>query len=85
MWDCDWWESFKTNDKIKSHARTHFLYKRPLPTDYLLAKIKDGSLFAYVECDLVVPDELKLKFANFPPFFKKTEVGGSDIGDYMKN
>ena len=27
MWKCDWWESFKTNDRIKNYVRTHFLYK----------------------------------------------------------
>ena len=85
MWDCDWWESFKTDDKIKNHVRTHFPYKRPLSTDSLLAKIKDWSLFGNVQCYLVVPDELKSKFAIFPPIFKNTEVGRDDIGDYMKN
>ena len=85
MWECDWWESFKTDEKIKNHVRTHFPYKRLLSTDSLLAKIKDGSLFGYVQCDLVVPDELKPKFANFPPIFKNTEVGRDDIGEYMKN
>ena len=85
MWECDWWESFKTNDKIRNYVRTHFTYKRPLSTDSLLAKIKDGSLFDYVQCDLVVPDELESKFANFPPIFKITEVGRNDNGDYMKN
>ena len=85
MWECDWWESFKTDEKIKNHVRTHFPYKRPVSTDSLLAKIKDGSLFGYVQCDLIVPDELKSKFANFPPIFKNTEVGRNDIGDYMKN
>ena len=85
MWECDWWESFKTDEKIKNHVRTPFPYKRPLSTYSLLAKIKDGSLFGYVQCDLVVPDELKSKFANFPPIFKNTEVGRNDIGDYMKN
>ena len=85
IWECDWWESFKTDDKIKNHVRTRFPYKRPLSTDSLLAKIKDGSLFSYVQCDLVVPDELKSKFANFPPIFKNTEVGRNDIGDYMEN
>ena len=85
MWERDWWESFKTDDKIKNHVRPRFPYKRPLSTDSLLAKIKDGSLFGYVQCDLVVPDELKSKYANFPPIFKNTEVGRNDIGDYMKN
>ena len=26
MWECEWWESFKTNDKIKKHFRTYFPY-----------------------------------------------------------
>ena len=24
MWERDWWESFKTDDKIKNHVRTRF-------------------------------------------------------------
>ena len=73
MWECEWWQNFKTNDKIKNHVRTYFPYKIPLPTYPL--KIKNGSLFGYVQCDLVVPDELKSKFAKFTPIFKNTEVG----------
>ena len=84
-WEYEWWECFKTNDKIKSHVRNHFPYKRLLSTDSFLSKIKDGSLFGYVQCDLIVPDEIKLKFANFPTIFKNTEVGRNNIGDYMKN
>ena len=85
LWECDWCESFKTNDKIKNHVRTNFPYKKPFSTDSLLAKIKDGSLFGYIQCELVVPDELKSKLANFPPIFKNTEVGRKDIGEHMKN
>ena len=70
MWEFDWWESFKTNDKIKNHVRTPFPYKTPLYTDSPLAKIKNGSLFGYVQCDLIVPDELKSKLAKVPPIFK---------------
>ena len=51
MWECDSWESFKTDEKIKNHVRTHFIYERPLSTDSLPAKIKEGSLFGYVQCD----------------------------------
>ena len=46
---------------------------------------KLGSLFGYVQRDLVVPDELKSKFAKFSPICNKTENGRKDIGDYMKN
>ena len=85
MWECEWWQNFKTNEKIKNHIRSNFPYKRPLSTDYLLEKIRDGSLYGYIQCDLVVPDELKAKFSNFPPIFKNTEVGRNDIGEYMQN
>ena len=76
---------FQNRRKDQKSSQNPFPYKRPLSTDFLLAKIKDGSLFGYVQCDLVVPDELKSKFANFPPIFKSTDVGRDDIGDYMKN
>ena len=59
MWEWEWWKNFETDDKIKNHVRIHFLYKIPHCTEYLLVKIKDGSLFGYVQCDLVFPDELK--------------------------
>ena len=87
MWECKCWKSFKTNKKIKNHVRTYFPCKRLLSTDSILAKIKDGSLFSYVQCNLVVPDELKPKFANFPPIFKTTwkKVGRNDIGDNIMN
>ena len=72
MWECEWWQNFKTNEKLKNHIRSDFPYKRPLSTDSLLEKIRDGSLLGYIQFDLVVPDELKAKLANFPPiFFKK--------------
>ena len=46
---------------------------------------RDGSLYGYIQCDLVVPDQLKAKFSDFPPIFKNTEVGRNDIGEYMQN
>ena len=85
MWECEWWQNFKTNEKIKNHIRSNFPYKRPISTDSLLEKIRNGSLNGYIQCDLVVPDKLKAKFSNFPPIFKNTEVGRNDIGEYMQS
>ena len=85
MWECEWWQNFKTNEKSKNHIRSNFPYKRPLSTDFLLGKVRDGSLYGYISCDLVVPDELKAKISNFPPFFKNTEVGRNYIGEFMQN
>ena len=49
-----------------------FLTKN-LSTDSLQAKKMD-LFFRYIQCNLVVLDELKLIFANFPLIFKNTEV-----------
>ena len=38
-----------------------------------------------MQCDIEVPETLRANFANFPPIFKNTLVGKSDIGDLMKN
>ena len=45
---------------------------------------RSRKLFAYVQCDLKVPEHLKVYCANFPPFFKNIVVSGNDIGDLMK-
>ena len=69
MWECEWWENFKTK------FRTRFPYKRSLSTDYLLTETKKiWIFFGFVLCNLVVPGELKLKYANFPPIFKNTPI-----------
>ena len=84
MWECEQWQNFKTNEKLKKHIRSNFPYKRPLSIDSLFEKIRDGSLDGYIQCDLVVLDELKANFASFPPMFKNTEVGKSNIGEHMQ-
>ena len=38
-----------------------------------------------MQCDLIVPDELKPTFSNFLPIFKNIDVSRNDIGEYMKN
>ena len=65
--------------------RESFPYKRPLREESLLEQIRSGKLFGYVQCDIEVPEELKEKFANFPPIFKKTNVGRHDIGSLMQD
>ena len=50
----------------------------------MIAKIRDGEMFGYVQCDLEVPAGLKYKFLKFPPIFKSFNVNRADIGDYMR-
>ena len=51
----------------------------------MLEQIRSGKLFGYVQCDIEVPEELKMNFANFPHIFKNTNVGRHDIRLLMKD
>ena len=70
MWECEWWNLYKTTTCVKEHLRVSFPYKRPLREESLLEQMKSGKLFGYVQCDIEVPEELKKKFVYFPPIFK---------------
>ena len=85
MWECEWWNLYKTTTCVKQQLRESFPYKRPLREESLLEQIRSGNLFGYVQCDLEVPEELKKKFANFPPILKNTNLGRHDIGSLMQN
>ena len=85
MWECEWWNLYKTTTCVKEHLRESFPYKRPLREESLLEQISSGKLFGNVQCDIEVLEELWKKFANFPPVFKNTNVGRHDIGLVMKD
>ena len=71
------------NSMLKNHVRKHFPYKLPLSSETLLMRIHEDKLFGYVQCDLEVPEELRERFANFPPIFKNCDVGRENIGKFM--
>ena len=52
--------------------------------DRWVERIKSGSFFGLVECDIVVPDCLKDKFSEMSPIFKNTLVGREQLGDNMR-
>ena len=76
--------SLLNNADVKNHVRTHFPFKRILSAISLVQNIRNGTILAYVQCDLSVPDDLKAKFSNFPPNFKNKDVTKNDIGEYLK-
>ena len=84
MWECEWWRLYKTTSEIKLHIRQNFPYRRSLTDQQLLERIKRGSLFVHVQCDIEVPEKLRVNFANFPPIFKNTLVSKNNIVDLMK-
>ena len=85
MWECEWWNLYKTTTCVREHLRESFLYKCPLREERRLEQIKSGKLFGCVQSDIEVPEELKKKFANFLPIFKNTNVGRQDIGLLMND
>ena len=85
MWECEWWNLYKTATCVKEHLRKLFPYKRPLREERLLEQKTSGKLFGYLQCDIEVPEELKKNFSNFSPIVKITNVGQHDIGLLMKD
>ena len=85
MWECGWWNLYKTTTCVKEHLRESFPYKRPLGEEKLLEQIRSGKLFGSVQCDIEGTEEFKKNFANFQPIFKNTNVGRHDIGLLMND
>ena len=85
MWECEWSRLYKTTNSVKQHIGEHFPYRRSLAAEQLLEEKKRGKFFGYMQCDIDVPENLRANVASFPPIFKNTSVGKSDIGDWKKN
>ena len=50
---------------VKKHVKTKISYRRALSVDPLIERIKNGSLFGYVQWDLIVRDDFKFTFSIF--------------------
>ena len=74
MWECWWWNLYKTKVSVKEHLRESSPFQRPLRQAHIMDKIKSGALFDYVQCDINVPDQPRENIVNFPPVFKNTKV-----------
>ena len=87
MRECEW-KQMKNNDP----AIVEFVNMNipPHPTTMnmseaeILKRIRDGTLFGMVQCDIKVPEHLEDYFSELQPIFKNTEVGLDDIGEHMK-
>ena len=84
MWECEWWNLYKTDASVETHLRKNFPYRRSLSEEGFLQGIIHGRLFRYVQCDIEVPDNVLEYFSNFPPMFKNTAVSRDYIGNLMK-
>ena len=70
MWECEWWNLYKTITCAKEQLRESFPYKRPLREERLLEEIRSGNLLGYVKCDIEVPERSKGIWLIFYPFPK---------------
>ena len=84
MLECKWWRLYKTGTTVKEHIREMFPCRRSLEEYQLLEEIKSGKLLGYVQCNIEVPNKLKLHFANFLPLIKNTLVARKYISEVMK-
>ena len=48
MWECEWWNLYKTTTCVNEHLRESFPHKQPLREESLLEQIRSDKLFGYV-------------------------------------
>ena len=70
MLECQWWRLYKTTNFVKHYTHENFTNKCSLTENQLLEEIKRGKTFGYVQCDIDAPENLRSRFANFPPILK---------------
>ena len=71
--------------KLQNEKKLGIISDPTFPTEFFWKNKRDWFLYGYIQCDLVVPDELKAKISNFSPIFRNTEVERNDIGNICKN
>ena len=92
MWECQWKAMKKENKALATFLKKRqlgqksvFGFKKDLGVNDIIEKVKSGSLFGLVQCDIHVPDHMKKKFEDMPPIFKNVNISIDDIGEHMKN
>ena len=63
IWVKDWQAILTQRPEIKPYLSQHRTYthiKKYLAQDQIIQYIRDGRLFGFVECDIEVPDHLKV-------------------------
>ena len=87
MWECEWRSQVREDSEKRRFLAIFFrsLYpaRPPASFDQYVRRIQDGSFYGLVECDIVVPEELREKFSEMSPIFKNTHVGRQQLGPEM--
>jgi G:T-mismatch repair DNA endonuclease (very short patch repair protein) len=88
IWECHWSKIVNQTPQIKLFLKAYnevvFGKDEHLTMEQILDKIKAGTLYGFVECDIHVPDHLLDEFSEMPPIFKNVELDRSHLSDYMR-
>ena len=66
------------------YVKTTYPFQKFISEKNLVGDIQSRIKFCVVDCSFEVPEHLREKFIEFPPF-KRCEVGLQDIGSLMKD
>ena len=84
IWECEWESKKRENPCIQAFLDDNTIgFRSALRGSVnqmsILEKVKDGSLFGLVQCDLHVPEHLRDYFSEMPPIFKNTTISRDEI------
>jgi len=88
-WECEWRADVEDDPEKKRFLYVLFsaFYGRRTggeSMDKWLSRVKTGSFFGLIECDIHVPTALEDKFSEMAPIFKNVLVGRNELGEHMK-
>ena len=89
VWECEWRALCQADPRMASEARQYIdeefgVRGKTFTEESMIERIASGDLFGFVECDIVVPRELKEKFGEMCPVFKNTSLDRKDLSDHMR-
>ncbi|MEG7521699.1 MAG: hypothetical protein M3H12_01155, partial [Chromatiales bacterium] len=77
MWECEWREQRPPRPPEARRRRGE------LKQSQVLEAMSEATLFSLVECDIIVPDALRSRFAEMLPIFNNTDVTRDDLSPLM--
>ena len=89
MWECEWSRQVSASIEKKTFLSAYFgitygKLQHGVSTENILARVSDGRLFGFVECDVSVPDEKLDYFSEMSPVFKNIELTREHLSPHMK-
>ena len=90
MWECQWSKIVSFSVEIKSFLSAYFgkVYGRMkdgMSTESILARVADGRLFGFVECDVSVPEDKLDYFSEMAPVFKNVDLSREHLSPHMRD